>query len=179
MPIKYEQADKCFEQSSEQFLDRKIRSSTCGQTLALHAFLRRTAELEPGKLDASKLRITLTTTPCEVPGRNSADVWSMNNCTDHMVTARWTVDRGWEAPEIRPVEPLPILPTASCLHYATQCFEGLKVYRGVDKKLRLFRPDCNCERLIMSSKRISLPQPDAAAVEKLILELIKVDGKRR
>lgn len=67
-------------------------------------------------------------------------------------------------------------PIASCLHYATQCFEGLKVYRGYDGKLRLFRPDKNCARLLMSAQRVALPPFDPKELEKLIMAFLKVDG---
>lgn len=70
-----------------------------------------------------------------------------------MVSVTWTDDYGWHAPKIVPYGPLEIMPTASCLHYATQCFEGMKVYRGFDGKLRLFRPDRNCARLVSSASR--------------------------
>lgn len=69
-----------------------------------------------------------------------------------------------------------MMPIASCLHYATQCFEGLKVYRGYDGKLRLFRPERNCRRLNMSSARVALPQFEAAELEKLMKALLAVDG---
>lgn len=70
------------------------------------------------------------------------------------------------------------MPTASCLHYATECFEGLKAYRGFDGKLRLFRPDCNAERFLMSSTRISLPGFPPAELERLIIALMAVDGPK-
>jgi branched-chain amino acid aminotransferase len=60
----------------------------------------------------------------------------------------WKSSTGWDAPELRPYGNLSIPPTASVLHYATECFEGLKMYRGYDGKLRLFRPDCNSKRLV-------------------------------
>lgn len=91
-----------------------------------------------------------------------------------MVT--WTSDAGWHAPEIKPFGPLTMSPIASCLHYATQCFEGMKVYRGYDGKLRLFRPDKNCARLRMSSARVTLPVFDPTELEKLLKAFLKVDG---
>lgn len=85
-------------------------------------------------------------------------------------------DEGWHAPEIEQYGPLIMMPIASCLHYATQCFEGLKVYRGYDGKLRLFRPDKNCARLNMSSARVALPQFDPVELEKLMLRFLGIDG---
>lgn len=67
-------------------------------------------------------------------------------------------------------------PIASCLHYATQCFEGMKIYRGFDGKLRLFRPDLNAARLVMSSTRVALPSFDPVEFVKLLKALMKIDG---
>lgn len=77
-------------------------------------------------LDASKLTYTYTTTPRHVPDNTTTS--SSTICTDHMIPATWTTS--WSTPELRPYGPLTLLPTASCLHYATECFEGLKAYRG-------------------------------------------------
>jgi branched-chain amino acid aminotransferase len=63
--------------------------------------------------------------------------------------------------------------------YATQCFEGMKIYRGYDGKLRLFRPDKNCERLVLSSMRVALPPFDPGELEKLIKAFMKLDGPRK
>ena len=39
----------------------------------------------------------------------------------------------------------------------TQCFEGLKAFKGVDGKIRLFRPMENMKRMSRSAVAISLP----------------------
>ena len=70
------------------------------------------------------------------------------------------------------------MPTASVLHYATECFEGLRFYRGHDSNLRLFRPDRNCRRMLDSATRISLPGFDPAELQKLIETLCAVDGEK-
>ena len=70
------------------------------------------------------------------------------------------------------------MPTASVLHYATECFEGLKFYRGHDLKLRLFRPDCNTRRMLNSATRISLPAFNPEELQKLIETLVAVDGEK-
>ncbi|KAJ5732950.1 hypothetical protein N7533_013397 [Penicillium manginii] len=129
-------------------------------------------------LDASQLRYQYTTTPREVP---DAEILAKNKqtiCTDHMIVASWDVNSGWSTPELKPYGPFNLLPTASCLHYAYECFEGLKAYRGHDGKLRMFRSDRNSQRLLMSSERISLPKFDPIELEKLIYTLVSVDGAR-
>ncbi|KAK2625269.1 hypothetical protein QTJ16_005638 [Diplocarpon rosae] len=129
-------------------------------------------------LDASQLKFTRTTTPMSVPAPGDPIIATASQCTDHMLTAVWKSGEGWADPELRPYGDLPLAPTASCLHYATQCFEGMKFYRGFDGKLRLFRPDCNCRRLLMSSVRISLPAFDPKELEKMIIAMLAVDGPK-
>lgn len=70
------------------------------------------------------------------------------------------------------------MPTASVLHYATECFEGLKLYRGYDLRLRLFRPDHNARRMLKSATRIALPAFDPIELQKLIEMLCSVDGEK-
>lgn len=130
------------------------------------------------ELDASKLVFTRNLNPHAVPEPDSPEVWAQSVCTDHMVTCQWTLTGGWAAPHLRPYGPLQLMPTASVLHYATECFEGLKFYRGYDSKLRLFRPDCNAQRMLNSANRISLPAFDPNALQKLIETLVAVDGEK-
>jgi len=129
-------------------------------------------------LDASKLKFTRNTNPQTLPAIDDPIRNASSFCTDHMVTAVWRNGTGWEAPELRPYGPLSIMPTASVLHYATECFEGQKAYRGYDGKLRLFRPDCNARRMLTSSTRISLPAFEPKELEKLVIELMAVDGEK-
>lgn len=51
-----------------------------------------------------------------------------------------------------------MLQAAMVLHYAIECFEGMKAYKDAKGNIRLFRPDCNIERLNNSLKRLYLPQ---------------------
>ncbi|GIC90345.1 branched-chain amino acid aminotransferase [Aspergillus udagawae] len=129
-------------------------------------------------LDVSQLRYTYTTTPRNVPDAKTLGGTHETICTDHMIVASWSATCGWSVPELKPYGPFSILPSASCLHYAYECFEGLKAYRGHDGKLRMFRTDRNCRRLLMSAERISLPKFDPDELEKLIYALLSVDGPK-
>lgn len=51
-------------------------------------------------------------------------------------------------------------PFNSTLHYAVQCYEGLKAYRNEKGEVRLFRPECNMMRFKNSSNKIALPDFD-------------------
>ncbi|KAF1993745.1 branched-chain amino acid aminotransferase II [Amniculicola lignicola CBS 123094] len=130
------------------------------------------------ELDASRLITTLTTQNRSVPKLGSKEIASQKIATDHMITARWTVESGWDAPELRPYGPLSLMPTASCLHYATECFEGMKLYRGFDGKLRLFRPELNCMRMLKSTTRIALPAFNPDELLKLVAKLCATDGAK-
>ncbi|MCJ1415807.1 hypothetical protein MMC32_002140 [Xylographa parallela] len=130
------------------------------------------------ELDAGKLTYTRNLNPKSVPEPDSPEVWSQSVCSDHMITCTWTSAAGWHAPRLQPYGPLSLMPTASVLHYATECFEGMKVYRGFDGRLRLFRPDCNARRMLGSATRIALPAFIPEEFEKLVMALVSVDGEK-
>lgn len=131
------------------------------------------------ELDASLLEYHLTTSPRPFYAPGSPELYANGTyCTDHMVTCSWTATSGWEAPQLKPYGPLSIMPTASVLHYATECFEGMKLYRGFDGRLRLFRPDRNAARLLRSATRIALPAFDPAEVLQLVAKLCAKEGPK-
>jgi branched-chain amino acid aminotransferase len=78
----------------------------------------------------------------------------------------------WSADELVPVGPFPIHPAAHVLHYSSTCFEGFKAYRWADGSVHVFRMDRHIARLRQSAQLLSLPVPDAAQLEKMILETI-------
>jgi len=95
--------------------------------------------------------------------------------TDHMLTIDWTKDGGWGEPEIKPFENLSIHPGAKVLHYAQELFEGMKAYRGVDGKIRMFRPMHNMARMNLTASRACLPTFDGQEVLECIRKLVVVD----
>ncbi|PSK45215.1 branched-chain amino acid aminotransferase [Elsinoe australis] len=137
-----------------------------------------TAPAGPSPLDASRLTYNLTSSPRSVPAPDDPMVATSSICTDHMLTVSWTSSSGWATPTIVPYGPLSLLPTSSVLHYATECFEGMKLYRGHDSKLRLFRPDRNCARMNRSAQRVALPGFEPSELQKLILKLCGLDGPK-
>lgn len=140
------------------------------------------ATITPSPLSASRLVHLPHPSPRAVPPQSAIDTAPPHTetiCTDHMVVASWHVGSGWSAPELRPYGPLSLMPTTSVLHYATECFEGLKAYRGSeDGKLRLFRPELNCARMVRSAERVSLPGFEPEELLKLIVKLLAVDGPK-
>ncbi|KAI9814959.1 MAG: hypothetical protein M1832_005598 [Thelocarpon impressellum] len=132
----------------------------------------------PAPLDASRTVVTLTSNARAVPAPDSPEVWDTSVCTDHMVTVEWNERSGWAAPALRPHGPLSLMPSASCLHYATECFEGMKAYRGYDGKVRIFRPDRNCARMLLSATRVALPAFPPAELQRLVERLLAVDAPK-
>ncbi len=81
-------------------------------------------------------------------------------------------DGRWSADEVRPVAPIAMHPAAHVLHYASTCFEGFKAYQWKDGSIRVFRMDKHMARIRQSAKLLSLPEPDAAQLERMILATI-------
>ncbi|CAI0650240.1 unnamed protein product [Colletotrichum noveboracense] len=126
---------------------------------------------KPSTLKASALEIQWTKEPKPVPAPGSPEITSLKATTDHMITVSWTSAKGWEHPKLVPYGPIPLMPSANVIHYATGCFEGMKVYRGFDGRLRLHRPIYNCNRMLSSAERISLPGFEPEELLKLIHKL--------
>jgi len=76
-----------------------------------------------------------------------------------MVTSHYSEGR-WSALRLEPVGPFSLHPATHVLHYASECFEGLKAYRGPDGGIHLFRPDRHVVRMQGSASRLLLPVPD-------------------
>jgi branched-chain amino acid aminotransferase len=89
--------------------------------------------------------------------------------TDHFFNIKFKEGKGWYDPIIEPYRPLQLDPTAMCLHYGQEIFEGLKAYRGEDGAIYLFRPNENIKRMNTSAERLCMPLMD----EKIFLEAIK------
>jgi branched-chain amino acid aminotransferase len=78
----------------------------------------------------------------------------------------------WTGDELVATAPIPMHPGAHVLHYASSCFEGFKAYRWSDGSVRVFRMDRHIERMRQSARLLYLPVPDAAQLERMILQTI-------
>lgn len=56
-----------------------------------------------------------------------------------------------------------------------QLFEGMKAYRGVDGRIRIFRPNMNMNRMNLSAKRSGLPTFDGDEFIKCMQRLVSID----
>jgi branched-chain amino acid aminotransferase len=87
--------------------------------------------------------------------------------SDHMVTIRYSDDKGWHDARIEPRASLQMDPAAAVLHYAQEIFEGLKAYK-TGNGATLFRPEENARRFQRSAERLAMP----VLPEKLFLEAV-------
>jgi branched-chain amino acid aminotransferase len=95
--------------------------------------------------------------------------------TDHMFLADFQEEKGWYDPRVEPYGPLQMDPAAAVLHYAQSVFDGLKAFRGVDGKVRLFRPQKHVERMNSSARRMCIPPLDPALALQSIVTLVGIE----
>ena len=95
--------------------------------------------------------------------------------TDHMVTMRWTAERGWHDGKVTARAPLAIDPACAVLHYAQEVFEGMKAYRTAKGEIVLFRPDMNANRFARSAERLAMPAMPEALFIQAVEELVRID----
>ena len=92
--------------------------------------------------------------------------------TDFNIRYTYT-DGAWSEMIVTEDEYIRMHMSASCLHYGIELFEGLKAFRGVDGKVRLFRVRDNAERLRSSAERLCLPVPTVDMVVDACVEVVK------
>jgi branched-chain amino acid aminotransferase len=98
-----------------------------------------------------------------------------NVFTDHMFVADFQEEKGWYDPRVVPYVLLPLDPAAAVLHYAQAVFDGLKAFRGVDGKVRLFRPQKHVERLNNSAKHMCIPPLDPELALRSLVTLVGIE----
>ncbi|XP_053208475.1 LOW QUALITY PROTEIN: branched-chain-amino-acid aminotransferase-like, partial [Panonychus citri] len=102
---------------------------------------------------SDNLRVTLCSPEKRKPKPDDPNTHKFGTLfTDHLLSIRWTLEKGWDDPEIIPFQNFSLHPATKTLHYSQNLFEGLKCYRGDDGKIRLFRPEKNMERMVTSAK---------------------------
>lgn len=95
--------------------------------------------------------------------------------SDHMFILDYSEDKGWYDPRIIPYQPLSLDPATSVLHYGQAIFEGMKAYLSPERKILLFRPRKNMERINSSNDRMSMPPIDVDFGVEALKTLVKLD----
>ena len=96
--------------------------------------------------------------------------------TDHMFAIDYH-DGRWQDARIVGFAPLSLSPAAAGLHYGQTMFEGLKAFRGIDGKLRIFRLDRHIARMVKSAARLAMPAPEAGWLREAIISLCRTDAR--
>jgi branched-chain amino acid aminotransferase len=121
------------------------------------------------------IAITRSTQPKTPP---ADDTLAFGNVfTDHMFMMNYDEGKGWHSPRIEPYGPFSLDPACCVLHYGQAIFDGLKAFRGVDGKVRLFRLPDHARRLNRSAHYLCIPEMDPEMVEESIRALVEVDEK--
>src|SRR5260370_25371780 len=122
---------------------------------------------------ADAIRITKTASGKKKP--KDKDLAFGNVFTDHMFVADFQEEKGWYDPRVEPYGLLPLDPAAAVLHYAQAVFDGLKAFRGVDGKIRLFRPRKHVERLNNSARHMCIPPLDPELALRSLVTLVGIE----
>lgn len=125
-------------------------------------------------MDTHQISITQTNYKKEKP--NSETLGFGRIFTDHMFIMDYDEDLGgWHDPRIIPYQPITLEPSCMTFHYGQTVFEGLKAYRTHDKRVFLFRPEKNFERMNKSNDRLCIPHIDESFAIKALELLIDMD----
>ncbi len=122
----------------------------------------------------SKIEVSLAKTLKEKP-QDQSKLSFGKYFTDHMFIMNYETGKGWHDARIVPYAPIALDPSAMCLHYGQEVFEGLKAYKTADGKIQLFRPDQNFKRLNLSNERMVIPKIDEAFALEALIELLKIE----
>ena len=125
------------------------------------------------QIDSNKLNIELSKTSRPKLPKEQLKFGQL--MSDHMLSIDWDYRHGWHTPHITPYQSLQIDPAASVLHYALECFEGMKCYIDKDNNIRLFRPEENIKRMNKSAYRLLMPYINSTEFIKCIEKLVSID----
>ena len=83
----------------------------------------------------------------------------------------------WGEIEVSSETTINIHMAATCLHYGQEAFEGLKAFRGVDDKVRIFRLEENAKRLQSSCDGIMMPQFPIEKFEEAMKKCVQLNAE--
>jgi branched-chain amino acid aminotransferase len=95
--------------------------------------------------------------------------------TDYRFSATW-LDGQWSEGELVTSEYIQLHEGSPALHYAQQCFEGLKAQTAKDGRILLFRPELNCERMQNTSDRLSMPRVPRELFLRGVVEAVRANA---
>ena len=96
--------------------------------------------------------------------------------TDYNVRCYYR-DGAWGELEVSSSEYVNLHIAATCLHYGQEAFEGLKVFRGVDGKVRIFRWEENAKRMQNSAYGIMMANVPEELFKEAVFKAVKLNEK--
>jgi len=82
-------------------------------------------------------------------------------------------DGAWTPVESLTDDSITLNSFAGAFHYAIECFEGLKAFRGKDGKVRLFRPEENARRLQRSAEYLGIEAPSVEMFVEMCMQAVR------
>lgn len=86
-------------------------------------------------------------------------------------------DGKWGEIEVTPSDKIELHMAATCLHYGQECFEGLKAFRGVDGKIRIFRMHDNAVRMQQSAEGIEMQPIPEELFNEMCIKAVKLNER--
>lgn len=96
--------------------------------------------------------------------------------TDYNVRCYYR-DGKWGPIEVSDSETLNIHIAATALHYGQEIFEGLKAFRGVDGKIRIFRLEENAKRIRSSAEGLLMAPVPEDIFRRMCIEVVKLNER--
>ncbi|MDT3700341.1 MAG: branched-chain amino acid aminotransferase [Thermincola sp.] len=123
---------------------------------------------------SGEISVNLISTPKEKP-KDENKLGFGTIFTDHMFVMDYEVGKGWHNAKIEPYGPFTMDPSTMVLHYGQAIFEGMKAYRTVDGKVKIFRPRDYLARMNRSADGVCIPHIDTRFVLKALKKLVSID----
>lgn len=88
---------------------------------------------------------------------------------DHMAVATYEDgEYDYSGPQL--LENFSLHPATHVLHYASECFEGLKAHRQVDGSVAIFRLEDSVQRMLLSIAKLRMVAPNADLLRQLMID---------
>jgi len=94
--------------------------------------------------------------------------------TESRFSANW-LDGAWNEGRLVDSDQISVHEGAPALHYAQQCFEGMKAQTAADGRVLLFRPDLNSERMNLAAGRLLMPEVPQALFMRGVEEAVRAN----
>lgn len=96
--------------------------------------------------------------------------------TDYNVRSYYK-DGAWSPLEVTDSEYISIHMAATALHYGQEAFEGMKAFRGVDGKIRVFRWEENAKRMIYSAQGVMMAEVTMELFKEAVWKAVKLNER--